>query len=412
MSTFLLGLFVGLVFLQTLPLGLGSVPAGLVELGLGPGALGRTFTVYPAATRVSLTLFLAAIVPAFAAVLLLRRRGDLHIVAGALTAAGGILGLYAFLNYLSQNSVSLHFQAGEFGGRANGTFVNPNHFAAWIGLVLPVALSVLFLRSKSWKKPGETSLARTATSLASDVSRRYWKVLTALAVLVMFLALVFSASRMGIIAAVAGVILFAVMAFFLRTKEKKGRWWPAVVVLIALAGLTTAAWVGLEPVLERFSKIEPGMEQRVEIWESSMALFRDFPILGSGLGTFPHAFPAYQPETLPGGFSFPHNEYIHILCETGIAGFLLIAGAFLLWMAGFLISFVRSEVRSDRIYLASGAFAGVFTLLLNGGTELAMRIPANLVLLSLLVGTAVAAISSGTRRMRRRTVDTGSFHEA
>lgn len=394
----LFGLFVLFVFLQTLPLGLRSTPERLEAAGV---RLGPALSVYPAATRVSLTLLLAAAVPAFAAPAFLRSRSQLYVLAGALTVAGGAIALYALLNYLSRNALSLHFEPSAYRDRARGPFVNPNHFAAWTGLVLPLALSVLFFRSRSWKKPGETSLARMAGSLAADISRRYWKILAALAGLLMLLGVIFSASRTGIVAAAAGLAVFALMALVLRARAKRGVWWPIAAALVVLVALAAGAWIGLDPVVRRFAELEPSAAQRLDIWKSALDLFADFPAAGTGLGTFPHAFPAYQDEALRGGFSFPHNEALHLLCETGLAGFALLGGALLLWIGAFLLRFARADLRSDRVYLASGAFAGFFSLLLNGGTELSMRMPANLFLGSLLLGAATAALSSRTTRMRR-----------
>lgn len=66
---------------------------------------------------------------------------------------------------------------------------------------------------------------------------------------------------------------------------------------------------------------------RVAIWRYSLKLFGDYPLLGSGLGTFKLAFNdtyAAQYHEAIGKVTTldsAHNEYLHTLVTTGILGF-------------------------------------------------------------------------------------------
>ncbi len=403
-AALLLGAFVLLVFVQTLDLGSWLGPArygALSGKGLPDPLLPSSLSVYPGATRISLALLLSSAVPLFAAPVLMKRKEKVYAASAALAGAGGATAFYAMLNYLSSNAASVHFTAAEFGNRANGTFVNPNHFAAHLGMLIPLCLSIMFLKSKAWKRRSEDGLFRLLASAAQDASRRWWKILAGLSFVTMLVAVVFSASRMGIISAVSGVACFFFLSFLLKRAGDGGRFWTAALIVLLLGALSIAAWVGLEPVMTRFEALDPGIERRLEIWKDAAGILADFPILGTGLGTFPHVFPAYQSDALPGGYSFPHNEYLQLLTETGMLGFLLVAGAAALWTAAFIRRFQNADVRADRRKIAAGAFAGAFTMLLNCGTELSLRMPANYILFSLLAGISFAALSGGSVRVKR-----------
>jgi len=67
-----------------------------------------------------------------------------------------------------------------------------------------------------------------------------------------------------------------------------------------------------------FSKVE-----RIYIWKSSLKIFFDHPITGTGIGTFPLVYPNYKlPEAHEVSVSFAHNLPLNLLVETGILGFL------------------------------------------------------------------------------------------
>jgi len=61
---------------------------------------------------------------------------------------------------------------------------------------------------------------------------------------------------------------------------------------------------------------------------------RDFPVTGTGIGTFSSIFPKYRTYEWKGDFlRYAHCDYLQLISETGIIGALFILG--------FLIYFVR-----------------------------------------------------------------------
>lgn len=72
------------------------------------------------------------------------------------------------------------------------------------------------------------------------------------------------------------------------------------------------------------------LESRILFWENSLQMAKDYPLLGVGLGNWQIHFPKYglnrfEDYAIVNGESTlqrPHNDFIWILCETGILGLL------------------------------------------------------------------------------------------
>ncbi|NLB35379.1 MAG: hypothetical protein GX817_06155 [Elusimicrobia bacterium] len=85
--------------------------------------------------------------------------------------------------------------------------------------------------------------------------------------------------------------------------------------------------------LSREKIIEENLAPRLFRWSVSLDIYKDYPILGAGLGRFSYMYPEYQSRFLktPKGEKFKklaasperaNNEYIHFLAETGLLGFI------------------------------------------------------------------------------------------
>ena len=84
-----------------------------------------------------------------------------------------------------------------------------------------------------------------------------------------------------------------------------------------------------------------GWSQRLSQWESGIAQYKDYPVLGSGLGTFRVFYPFYrQGEDLNAAGNYAHNDYIQLLAESGPVSLVFIA-LFLTFLLVNLWTFLR-----------------------------------------------------------------------
>lgn len=80
------------------------------------------------------------------------------------------------------------------------------------------------------------------------------------------------------------------------------------------------------------------MHMRLFWWKDASRMIADYP-QGVGLGAFGYVFPRYRtiPETFihpEARLTNPHNDYLHVLAETGYAGFAIFMGVLILGLTG------------------------------------------------------------------------------
>ncbi|NIV31552.1 MAG: hypothetical protein GWN58_19315, partial [Anaerolineae bacterium] len=67
-------------------------------------------------------------------------------------------------------------------------------------------------------------------------------------------------------------------------------------------------------------------DQKQTLRQDSVEIFRDFPLFGTGAGTYAHVYPRYK--TIPGDevpVEHARNDLLELLVESGLVGVLLSA---------------------------------------------------------------------------------------
>jgi len=124
---------------------------------------------------------------------------------------------------------------------------------------------------------------------------------------------------------------------------------------------------------------DPDAFYRPRIWYSSIKIFMDNSnyIYGVGPGNFGNNFPRFN---FPLNTNlvrytkyteFSHNEYLQILVETGLPGFILLV---------YLIYFIFKKIK-----LKVSVYGGIFVLLIIGFFDINLHLPANIFLLIVLL---------------------------
>ena len=310
-------------------------------------------TVVPFLTRIELLKFSALLALFFLCVQSYRTRAQWRNFVWFLLSLGFAVSLFAILQHFTFNGKLYWVRELKYGGVPFGPYVNRNHFAGLMELLIPPGLAIQILGAE----------------------RRDQLPLVTLFTMLPIGALFLSASRGGIIgfAAEVGFLVILVVA---RRREKK--------VLIAGALILTLAailvsWLGIGRALERFAtyqKLETSEGRRVEMVHDSLRIFQDHRVLGTGLGTLQEVFPLY--ESIYDGLvvNHSHNDYVEALAETGLIGGLC-GLAFLVFLFGssWKLLNVESDPRSFAYH--TGALVACLGLLVHAGVDFNFHIPSN-----------------------------------
>lgn len=359
------------------------------ELLAGIGALHekRFFeaSIYPEATWNKTLLVLSYLSFGFVISNHFRTRRQILFLLGVAFSLSLIEAVIGLLQYLASES-----SAGEAGGYARGTFYNKNHFAGLLEMTIPLAFGYV-VSMGGWMEQKGFSLRHV---VSGDYSARH--VTLILFIALMLAALVFSGSRSGIVS-----LLLALCFFFLLAKGVRGSsigrssLWVSFSLFVFL-GASFVLWIGLYPVFEHFLSAKGDAPVRLLLWKDALRVYLDFPILGSGFGTFRYVYPLYKDSMeLPMAYSYAHNDYLEVLAETGFLGFAALVGALVFMLHGLITKVLGYHGSSYgfRVPIAAGAITGVVSILIHSLTDFNLQIPSNGFYFSFLIGLAVSCLS-------------------
>jgi O-antigen ligase len=278
------------------------------------------------------------------------------------------------------------------GGGADlaGPFINRNHFAGWMLMTLCLLIGWLFGK-----------LERVAPAEGAHAGRRrlHWMsspeanviLLGGLSIVVVAVALFWVISRSSIVAFTAASCGFAWLVLTRHQLAASRR--KAVLVLLAVALLAGVAWRGPGILMSRFQD-ERNLVGRIAAWKDGVAVFRDFPVFGTGLNTYADAMLFYQTGNRGQYMSRAHNDYVQVLAEGGLIVVVPAAWALLL-----LVRAVRRNVRAARgesrgYWIRAGAAIGLAAMGVQEVFEFSLQIPANAFLFATLGGIALAPVSA------------------
>ncbi len=285
--------------------------------------------------------------------------------------------------------------------RASGPFVNSDHFANYLALVFPLLLGSL----------------NSQKLFVSDRKDRAFKIFCGFGLFAVFLGLLLSLSRGGWIAAGLGTGSF--LWFLRKVPDKLKQQSPArfglsrfrlgvfgggVVFLLTLVFVGSSGRSQIDQRIEETLTFNSGLNDRLLVWEDSLGMIRNFPLLGVGLGAWAELFPRYQhPPWDPLPWEETHNDYLQCLAETGVVGFCL-----LIWFfGGVVLQLWRglSSAPAPNASLVAGILAAIGAMAFHEGFDFSLHIPANALL-------CIALIAVGLRMVGNRGSDLGEPHHS
>lgn len=362
----------------------------------------HTFSIRPDATRRALTFLVVLSLLLLGAARLLSAK-DVHGIARGLLVLGVVVALAGIFQRASSSTRVYGVWQPEHETTPFAPFVNRNHFAGWMVMALPpvvgywCALVGSAMRERRERQIGWRDRVLWFSSPEANIV-----ILVAFGIFVMGLAVVVTTSRSGITAMGAGLTLVGYFA-----ARRQGSEWRRTIALgyVAFLGIATVAWVGLHAVLERFAAV-PGSNVggRLGTWRDAWRVVQDFPLVGTGLNTYPTAMLFYQTTDPRYQFVAAHNDYLQLAAEGG----LLVGLA-----AGILIVVFALEVRrrfrsgaDDRTSycIRVGAVAGLLGIALQETVEFSLQIPGNAVLFVILCAIALRWPAPSVRRDERPVV--------
>lgn len=404
------GVFLVLVIFHLVPLPTGTVSAlsprnvelkaigsETAESASGGGSAAKdtfrftTLSMYPEATKNQLLPVLTyALVFLSIGYARLRRPQRLTLYATVI-CMGFAIALIGLLQRFSGTDKILWLRMPRYGGSFFGPFVNRNHFAGFTNMCIGLALGALVGMLRPWRMRRLKGRGEIVDYLAGREVGLSLLLIFALAVMS---ASVFAcASRGGVISLAASfLVIFAIVAS--SSKHRKSL---LLVVPLILVAFGASLLLADEAAFHRLATIWRILEIETEatgtsrpaIWNNTLDIARDFPIIGAGLGTFCFVYPIYRSFYTPAFCLHAHGDWFELPSEMGIMGLLLVLG----FSVAFVI-YAAKALRRCRDPLAWGLIVGglaAFTaIFVHSFVDFNLHVPSNALYLTLIMALTIA----------------------
>ncbi|HEX8680493.1 MAG TPA: O-antigen ligase family protein [Chthoniobacterales bacterium] len=300
-----------------------------------------------------------------AAVLTLLGVALVHVLIGAVQFSRG------------DNFMLIPFlQRADYGQRASGFYVCPNHLAGLLEVVgiFGIALTC-WGRLPVWAK----LLIGYVTGLC-------------------YAGLALTGSRGGYLSVLGSFVAFAIVSVIILRAAYPGRWLKfsafGAGALVAVALFGTLLIQGSTFLSSRAGSIADRKNVRMDLWQASIHQWHLQPIFGTGAGTYRFYGRQFRTEQMQNDPVDVHNDYLHLLCEYGLFG----VAAFLVFFSAHarqgwacvsrqMTSAQRGGgLLSNRRALCIGALAAIAAYVVHSGFDFNLHVPANAMLLAFVFG--------------------------
>lgn len=311
----------------------------------------RTFSIYRFASLLECLRWSMLFLLFISLIHLLQRKSQVSRLFRAMVFTGIGVALFGIVQRLTWNGK--FFWIWEIPERIFpfGPYLNHNHFAGLMELVIPLAIG-LGLTSKEREK----------------------KIFFFFSGLFMTAALFLSLSRGAILSLSIGLVAMGLIAFLHRVTRK--RVWVIFLFCLFLGGiLLSLFWT---PLVQEFagSFEDIRAEDRWPVWQATMKMVHDFPVFGTGFGTFQYLFPYYRPESVTLSFRYVHNDYLQGLVEGGVIGGILLISLVVIFGGKLLVQWIRRRDR-DVVWMTFAGGLSLLSLLIHSAVDFNLHVYAN-----------------------------------
>jgi O-antigen ligase len=292
---------------------------------------------------------------------------------------GAALASFALLQGIASNGKLYWLRTPRMGGWIYGPYVNHNHYAGLMELLVPIPLVLS----------------------VSHLSNSRDRMMAAVAAAIMAATIFLSGSRGGMLGLLVELLILAVVL----VRQQRGIKTAIAVGAFLLLVIGLLTWVGGSEVGRRLSSISTETRSeitggmRLNIDRDALHMFARKPVLGWGLRAFPVVYPQFRTFYTNFFVNEAHNDYLQLLVEMGLLGF----GA-MLW---FLIVLYRRALRKMKNWTSDVSGAATLAcvlasvgILVHSAVDFNLQIPANAALF--YVFCTIAAGEAFTQPTRKR----------
>ena len=312
----------------------------------------------------------------------------IHLTGLILISLGTLLAMYAVGQFLTTSDyVWGLLRPAIFHRRGSATFINPNHLAGYLEMLLPIAL------------------AFTLTGRLGSVG----KVLVGYASLVIFAGIFVSVSVGGWLA--TGVSLVLLFFWMLQMRDYRLQALALAATMIVIGTFFALKAELSHNRLEHLSTALKADNIRIQLWGTAVEMWQKNFWFGMGPDHFDVQFRKFRPDyknpvEMQSRPEYVHNDYLNTLVDWGLVGGVLVAAAWGLFFWSVFRSWkyvqrAQNDLaarRSNKASFVMGGSLGLVAILVHSGVDFNMHIPSNAILAVTLMALVSAHFRYATER--------------
>ena len=300
---------------------LAKTPLDLpILLFLGIAVITTLTSIYPYVSKTELYKIINYVLLYYLVVNNIKDKGQIKRIVILVVIVGTSLAIYGLYNYFNGIEKIYTLDKKYYLGMVTSTYVNHNHIGGYFELAIPLAIGLMLAK--------EHLLRRGKISKISSIV--LGSVLPLAAAVIMIIALVFTYSRGAWIGFLGSMIaLGIIITFWLKTFRDWSRFkkWGALAVVALI--IISAVMLIPNQIKEREATLfefegtnfkDMSLQGRLIVNRNTLEMIKDYPVLGSGPGTFTILYPKYRDPRLRTFMNATHNDYLQYAEEMGLFG--------------------------------------------------------------------------------------------
>ncbi len=279
---------------------------------------------------------------------------------------GTFLALWGMIRYVGSSP-----SARKIAYELTSTYKNSNHIAAYLEMVIPLSIVIIFLDM--------------------HIGQR---IFVGYCLFMMAVAFVLTLSRGGWFSLLCALALMGLMGLKDCNRSNLAKR-TIPIILLGGVGLIVIVGFGFKSVnyqlssffVQKRKKEIESFNGRTFVWKATLDLIRDYPVLGTGPGTFPYVYEKYLKKYFNRriGDEYAHSEYLWVMSEWGIVSILLV-----IWMQIIIFKesigwYLTSHSKSMRS-LALGITCSLVAISIHSLADYNLHFMANMFVVVVLVG--------------------------
>lgn len=284
---------------------------------------------------------------------------------------------FMLLSLLPEGSPIPKIFRADYGWRASGFYICPNHLAGLLETLGLIAIGACCLGD--FKVRQRLLLGYVALSCVAGIA--------------------LTGSRGGYVSSVGGVAVLLVILLWAVKKLRPGRFsitlLAASTIAIALIGGAILVMSQSTVLEDRIGQVVDKTNMRPLMWQAALKQYALNPAVGTGSGTYLYYGRHFRDAKVQNDPIHVHNDYLELLCEYGFVG----AGLFVIFLvlhirSGWreIVSIVNRRLQpagcttNNELALLAGVLAALAALVIHSVVDFNFHIPANTLFFAFLFG--------------------------